>query len=607
MNTSENKKNRILIIDDLLPIREILNETLGEKYSCTTAQSAEEALALLEKENFNLVLSDINMGGMSGIEMIPQLRELAPEAIIVMISGKANIESAIAAMRGGAFDFIQKPFELDHVELVVKRALEHHDLLAEKRFYENHLQKLVRQRTEQLNHLAYHDILTDLPNRVLFEDRLTQSMVGARLNEKKMAVILLSVDRFKNLRDTQGHAVGCKILRTVADRLQKSVGQEATVARLEGDEFALLLTQVYGTDEVIKVSQDINELLRQPITAGEQEFLITASMGIGIFPVAEAEDVEPQALLKNCAAALTRAREQGGNKCEFYTDDMNVRALRRFALEQKLRRALKNQEFEVYYQPKIDIATREITGMEALIRWNSKELGMISPVDFIPLAEETGLIIPIGEWVLQTACAQGKLWQDAGFALNLAVNLSSVQFQKNLPETVARIIKQTDFNPRYLELEVTESAIMENPGHAVELLDQLKATGIKVSIDDFGTGYSSLGHLKNLPIDILKIDKSFINDIITDPDAASLVMAIISLSHNLRLKVTAEGVETEEQLRFLHLIKCDTYQGYLFSKPVPLDAFEKLLYNEKKQICNDSDGISKFAKFEAAELGIAAK
>ena len=608
MNTSENKKNRILIVDDELVIREILNETLGEKYSCTSVRSAEEALSLLENEKFNLVLSDIDMAGigniraMNGLEMIPHVRRLAPEAVIVMISGKGNIESAIEAMRGGAFDFIQKPFELEHIELVVKRALEHYDLLAGKRFYENHLEKLVKQRTEQLNHLAYHDILTDLPNRVLFEDRLAQSLVMTRHNQKKLAVILLSIDRFKNMYDTQGHAVGCKILRIIADRLKRSVGQEATVARLEGDEFALLLTQIQGTDEVIKISQNINEFLRQPFTAGEQEFVITASMGIGMFPDAEAGDGEPQTLLKNCAAALSRAKEQGGNKCQFYTDDMNVRAVRRLELEQKLRRALESEEFEVYYQPKVDTATREITGMEALIRWNSPELGTVSPDEFIPLAEETGLIVPIGEWVLRTACAQSKLWQDEGFVLNLAVNLSSLQFQKDLPETVARIMEQTNFNPRFLELEVTESSLMVNTGHAVELLNQLKATGIKVSIDDFGTGYSSLGYLNNLPIDILKIDKSFIRDIMTNPDAASLVMAIISLSHNLRLKVTAEGVETEEQLRFLHLIKCDTYQGYLFSKPVPPDAFEKLLHHEKNRILDELNGFSKAAKFKAPEL-----
>lgn len=574
MNAKDNETH-ILIIDDELPIRQMLGELLGEKYSCTTACCAEDALSLLENENFNLVLSDIEMGGMSGIELIPSVRRSQPDAVVMLISGNQTIESAIEAMRVGAFDYIQKPFDLEHVEVVVERALKHHQLLADKRRYESHLEELITHRTERLNYLAYHDALTDLPNRALFEDRLSQCLRWAERNQKRLAVVLLSVDRFKNIQDTLGHSTSYRILQDVADRLKKCVSGNETVARFEGDEFALLLTQIRNTKMVVEAVNEINENLKSPIIVDEHEVFITLSTGISLFPE---DGGDAQSLLKNAGAALSRAKEQGGSSFEFYTTDMNARALRRLEMENKLRRAVEREEFKVYYQPKIDTNTRQITGMEALVRWQHPELGLISPAEFIPLAEETGLIVPIGEWILQTACAQCKLWQEKGFPLNLSVNLSAQQFnQQNLSETVIRIIRETGFNPEYLELEVTESSLLKKPDYAVKVLTELKNTGIRFSIDDFGTGYSSLAYLKRLPIDIIKIDKSFINDITTDPDDANLVLAIITLAHNLRLKVIAEGVETEEQLRILHLVRCDVWQGYLFSKPVPAEEFEILL------------------------------
>jgi diguanylate cyclase (GGDEF)-like protein len=582
MVSADKNNARILIVDDEPEIRNIVRGILSESYTCRAADSAEEALAILRKEKFELVISDIKMDGMSGLEMIPQMREIAPDTVIMMISGEQTIESAVEALRGGAFDYIMKPFDFQHVEAAVRRALEHHSLLAAKRLHENHLEELVRQRTAELNHLAYHDALTDLPNRILFEDRLTQALILAERNRQTLGMLFLSLDRFKKVHDTLGRAIGDRLLQKVAERLRSSAHQGETVARFEGDEFALLLTHIGGTEgeDVVEVIFQINESLKLPFVIDDHELFITVSIGISLYPD---DGADAPTLLKNADAALYRAREQGGDNYQFYTADMNAKAMKRLTLESSLRRALERSEFEVYYQPVLDTNTRKIVGMEALLRWHHPELGLVQPIEFIPLAEDTGMIVPIGEWVLRTACAQSKSWQGAGFApLSLAVNLSARQFQQqNLSEMVVRILQETGLNAHDLKLELTESSIMKNAESAVRTLGELKAMGVKIAIDDFGTGYSSLGYLKRLPIDTLKIDRSFVRDVTADPDDAALVMAIITLAHNLRLKVVAEGVESEEQLSFLHLLRCDEWQGYLFSKPVPVEAFEELLLQEQ--------------------------
>jgi len=582
MVSTDKNNTHILIVDDEPEIRNMVCGILGESYNCMVAGSAEEALLLLQTEKYGLVISDINMGGMSGLEMIPHVRASAPDTVIMMISGEQNIESAIEAMRVGAFDYIMKPFDFQHVEAAVRRALEHHALLAAKRRHENHLEELVRQRTAELNHLAYHDALTDLPNRILFEDRLTQALILAERNRQALGVLFLSLDGFKKVHDTLGRAIGDRLLQKVAERLRSSAHQGETVARFEGDEFALLLTQIGGTEgeDVVEVIFQTNESLKLPFVIDDHELFITVSVGISLYPD---DGADASTLLKNADAALYRAREQGGDNYQFYTADMNAKAMKRLALENSLRRALERNEFEVYYQPVLDTNTRKIVGMEALLRWHHPELGLVQPAEFIPLAEDTGMIVPIGEWVLRTACAQSKSWQGAGFApLALAVNLSARQFQQqNLSEMVVRILQETGLHAHDLELELTESSIMKNAESAVRTLGELKAMGVKIAIDDFGTGYSSLGYLKRLPIDTLKIDRSFVRDVTADPDDAALVMAIITLAHNLRLKVVAEGVDSEEQVSFLHLLRCDEWQGYLFSKPLPVEAFEELLLQEQ--------------------------
>lgn len=581
MNESENRKPSILIVDDEALVRNMLCELLSEKYLCTTAESAAEALSLLKKEKFDLVISDINLGDTNGIELLPRIIEAAPEAVVMMISGNQTIDSPIEAMRVGAFDYIKKPFDLEHIELAVSRALNHHALLAAKRRYENNLEELVRQRTEQLNYLSYHDLVTELPNQSLFDDRFSQALILAG-EQSHVGLFLISLDRFKEIQDIIGYPSGKQILQKVAGRLKETVNKRATVARFDGDEFAILLTNIKDIQDVIDITNEINEALKQPIVIGDNEIYLTASIGISIFPN-DGEDA--QTLLTNANVALSRAEEQGGNNHQFYTSDMNARAVNRLSLENNLRRAIEREEFEVFYQQKMDVSTKNVVGMEALVRWRHPELGFIPPSEFIPLAEDTGLIVPLGEWILQNACDKNKSWHDEGFDLQVSVNLSARQFeQQNLAETIMRITDKTGLNPTCLNLEVTESSVMKNAESSVKTLKKLKESGIGISIDDFGTGYSSLSYLKRLPIDVLKIDRSFVKDVTTNPDDASLVMAIVTLAHNLRLKVVAEGVETEEQLKFLHLLRCDEYQGYLFGKPVSAAEFRKLLDKAKTSV-----------------------
>jgi len=575
-------KAHVLIIDDEQEIRDVLNEFLSESYQCVAVNSAEEALALIATERFDLIISDITMERMSGLEMVPHILNLAPQTIIVMISGQQTIEYAIEAMRAGAFDYITKPFDLRHVDAAVRRALGHHQLLEAKLLYENSLEELVRQRTAEVEHLAYYDTLTELPNRILFQDRLGQALAVAQRTGQMLGAIFLALDQFKKINDTLGHALGDLLLKDVAERLKHRVSGSDTVARFDGDEFALLLTQITGTRELVEISRSISEVLRPPFLLEGNEVYVTASIGISLFP---GDGMDLRTLLKNAEAALSRARMQGGSNYQFCSSGMNARALKRLALESSLRRAVENEEFVVHYQPQVDIDSRKVVGAEALVRWQHPQLGLLAPTDFIPLAEDTGLICPIGTWVLRTACAQTRAWQQEGFArLRIAVNVSPRQFQDdNFMQTVVQTLSETGLDSHYLELELTETSIMQNPESAVKTLNGLREIGVKIAIDDFGTGYSSLGYLKRLPIDYVKLDRSFVKGATTDPDDAALVMAMITLAHNLKLRVVAEGVETDEQAAFLRLLRCHEGQGYLFSKPMPAEVFHAFLAVEPRR------------------------
>jgi diguanylate cyclase (GGDEF)-like protein len=575
MEPAETQKPTVLIIDDEEQIRHLLIDVLGGSYECSDAGSAEEALAALADHTFDLVISDIDMGGMSGLELVPHVHSLSPDTVVVMVSGNQDIEFAIKALRVGAFDYITKPIDLRHVEASVERALNHCNLLKEKRLYKEQIENLLQQRTAEVNWLANFDPVTQLPNRALFEDRLTQAVAIAKATNQSLGVLFISLDQFKKVNDSLGHGPGDTLLREFAERLKSCISKSDTVARFGSDEFALLRTQIDDTNDVIETIGSLSQLLKFAFDLPGHELFGTASVGVSLFPL-DGED--SQTLLKNAGAALYKAKRSGGANYQFFTADMHELATSRLALESNLRRAIQNEEFLVHYQPRVSVDSLAITGVEALVRWQHPHLGLISPSEFIPLAEDTGLIVPIGEWVLRTACLQGKRWRDQGFApVQIAVNISARQFHdQDLAQTVIRILEETGLPPNYLELELTESSIMQNAEFAAGMLSRLKSRGINISIDDFGTGFSSLASLKRLPIDALKIDQSFVRDATTDDDDAALVMAIITLAHNLRLKVIAEGVETEDQLRLLQLLRCDEIQGYFFSKPLPAETFVSL-------------------------------
>ena len=433
-----------------------------------------------------------------------------------------------------------------------------------------------KQAEETIKHMAYHDSLTDLPNRALFEDRLDVTLAQAHRKKQTGAVLFLDLDRFKVVNDTVGHAVGDQLLQSVAERLKGLVREGDTVARVGGDEFTLLLTEVERTEEVVGVAGRVLDALRQPWLLNGHEFRITASIGIAMFPN-DGEDAD--SLLRNADTAMYRAKDQGRDNYMLYTPKMNTMIAERLALENSLRHGLERGELLVYYQPQVDIASGRIVGMEALVRWQHPERGLVSPGEFIPLAEETGLIVPLGAWVMRTACAQNKAWQAAGIPpMRVAVNLSARQFQqRNLTEMVDEVLKETDLEARWLQLEITEGVAMQDVESNIAVLRELRQTGVQIAIDEFGTGHSSLSYLSRLPIDVVKIDQSFIQDLTTDPNGAAIARSIIVMAHNLKLRVIAEGVETEEQLEFLKKRRCDEMQGYLFSKPAPAEAFDEML------------------------------
>jgi diguanylate cyclase (GGDEF)-like protein/PAS domain S-box-containing protein len=446
---------------------------------------------------------------------------------------------------------------------------------------------------EKIVHMAYHDTLTKLPNRYLLKDRLTQAIESAKKYNRQMAILFLDLDQFKRINDTLGHDIGDKLLQQIAKRLLKYVRKadtvarvkesdiRNTVARLGGDEFTILLTEVKHIKDTAIVAQRIQDLFFQSFKVQGHEIFVSFSIGITVFP---SDGENAISLLKNADTAMYHAKRNGRNNFQFYTESMNAVTVERFSIENQLRRALDNGELQLYYQPQLDINKREIIGAEALLRWNHPEKGLLSAASFIPLAEETGFILPIGEWVLQTACQQNKSWQEAGYKkIRVTVNISGLQFkQKSFIKTVHQALNSAHLDPHYLELELTESILMDTTDQAIALLTELKSIGVQISIDDFGTGFSSLNYLNRFPIDILKIDKSFIRDISFDSDDNAIITAIISLAHNLNLQVVAEGVETIQQLLFLYKKGNTLMQGDLLSPPLPADSLTQLLKKEDK-------------------------
>ena len=427
---------------------------------------------------------------------------------------------------------------------------------------------------QRIEFLAYHDPLTSLPNRLLMQDRFNQAAAHADRTLNRMAMVYLDLDNFKNINDSLGHAAGDRLLKEVASRLSACVRETDTICRQGGDEFLILLCDLPDTDVIPPILTKLQQRLQEPFYADGNELSSSASIGVTLFPQ---DGADFESLLQKADTAMYRAKEAGRNTFRFFDESMNVEAVERLVMQNGLRRAIERKEFVLHYQPQMDLITGTIFGAEALIRWNHPDMGMVSPARFIPVAEESGLIVQIGEWVMGEACRQAVAWQRAGLPpLSIAVNLSAVQFKRgDVTQVVSQALQETGLNPGLLELELTESILMQHVEGVLSTLQSLKRLGVTLSIDDFGTGYSSLSYLKRFDIDKLKIDQSFVRDLASDPDDAAIVRAIIQMAHSLSLKTIAEGVETASALQMLNDFQCDEAQGFHFSQPMPADEFAR--------------------------------
>ena len=561
--------NVLLIEDnpgDARLIREMLAEEPETPFALHCADRLARGLEHLAAGGTVLVLLDLSLPDSFGLETFAKVYAHSPTVPIIVLTGNDDQTVALSAVKGGAQDYL------------VKSRLDRELLLRSMQY------SIERKRYQvQLEHQANYDALTGLPNRNLLHDRLRQAVYAQR-NPRNTAVVFIDLDHFKFVNDSLGHSTGDKLLKGMSERLRTVLREGDTVARLGGDEFVLILNDQSNEEVIFRAMQRISATVCEPIQIEGKELYVTCSAGISLYPQ-DGPDVDT--LLKNADAAMYRAKEHGRNNFQFYTSEMNERVNERLAMENALRRALERKEFLLHYQQRVDLKTGAIVGAEALVRWSHPDWGLVRPARFISLAEETGIVVQLGEWVLHEACRQARAWLDEGLKPGvISVNLSARQFrQEGLVRMVSRILEETKLEPEHLEMELTESMVMHNVEAAIATLQGLKSLGVALSVDDFGTGYSSLSYLKHLPIDALKIDRSFVRDIGAgaEKDEGVLAAAILSLGHSLDLKVIGEGVETDAQLRFLKRHHCEEGQGFFYGEPVAPEAFAKLLDKAKRK------------------------
>jgi diguanylate cyclase (GGDEF)-like protein len=532
-------------------IREMIGQAPDASFELHLADRLSRGLERLAAGEIALVLLDLSLPDSAGLDTFAKVYAESPAVPIIVLTGNDDQTLALSAVKAGAQDYLVKG-RLD-AELLLRSM---HYSIERKRYQ------------VQLEHQANYDALTGLPNRSLLHDRLRQAVYAQR-TPRNVAVVFMDLDQFKFVNDSLGHSAGDKLLKAMGERLRAVLRDGDTVGRVGGDEFVLILADQSNEEVIFRALQRISARVAEPIEVDGEELYITCSAGVSLYPQ---DGLDVDTLLKNADAAMYRAKEHGRNNFQFYTAEMNERVNERLALENALRRGLERRELVLHYQQKVDLKSGAIVGAEALVRWMHPEWGLVRPARFIPLAEETGLIVPLGEWVLHEACRQTRAWLDQGLEPGrVSVNLSARQFrQEGLVRMVSRILEQTRLDPAYLEMELTESMVMHNVESAIATLQGLKSLGVALSVDDFGTGYSSLAYLKDLPIDTLKIDRAFVRDIGAgdEGDEGVLAQAIISLGHALDLKVIAEGVETDAQLRFLRRHGCDQVQGFLHGEAV---------------------------------------
>jgi diguanylate cyclase (GGDEF)-like protein len=560
----------VLLIEDNPGDERLIREMIGEDphapFTVHCADRLAKGLEHLSAGETALVILDLSLPDSFGLDTFTKVYAHSPAVPIIVLTGNDDDSLALSAVKGGAQDYLVKS-RLDR-ELLLRSM---HYSIERKRYQ------------VQLERQANYDALTGLPNRNLLHDRLRQAVHSQR-TPRNIAVVFMDLDHFKFVNDSLGHSVGDKLLKAMGERLRSVLREGDTVGRVGGDEFVLILNDQSNEEVIFRAMQRITAKVAEPLTLDGKELYVTVSAGISLYPQ-DGRDVDT--LLKNADAAMYRAKEHGRSNFQFYTSEMNERVNDRLALEHALRRALERQEFTLHYQQKVELRSGQIIGAEALVRWLHPDWGLVRPARFIPIAEETGLIVQLGEWVIHEACRQTRAWLQAGVEPGIvSVNLSARQFRaEGLVRAVSRILQETGLDPASLEMELTESMVMHNVESAIATLQGLKSLGLRLSVDDFGTGYSSLSYLKGLPIDALKIDRSFVRDIGTGSEAEDgiLAAAIISLGHALHLQVIAEGVETDAQLHFLKRHGCDQVQGFLYGEPVAAEQFAELLQRERRK------------------------